>query len=326
MDGDEGENGWFLGDVVVTLNATGGTGGVANTSYNLDDEGWQTYTTPFTVSGDGVHTVLYYSNDTAGNDEPVRTAEVMIDTVAPETTAAVNGTMGLDDWFVSIVRIKFSSTDESSGTAYIMYRLNSNYWSELPGDSLVVDGVLEYTLEYYAVDVAGHQEAVKSLEFKVDKTAPVTNAAVEGSTVTLTVWDNASGSAGTKYRIDGGEWLAYDGPFKVRGGGNHTVEFYSSDVAGNNETIKTISVEGTSSLTMFGLDWWMVLLIGVIIILIAIGVVFGMRRGAKGPGGPEPMPPQAHTMMMEEPPPAWPGEPQAPPPGQESPPPPETQR
>jgi hypothetical protein len=321
LTGDEGENGWFVGDVEVTLNVTGGTGGVANTSYRIDGGSWQTYSASFTVFADGVHTVQYYSIDMAGNDEPVRTAEVMIDTEAPETTTDVNGTMGLDDWFVSTVRITFSSTDESSGVAFIMHRLNNEDWSELPGDAMRISGVGAYTLEYYAVDVAGNKGVTRSLEFKMDTTAPVTTATVDGSTVTFSAVDGVSGLSSTKYRIDGGEWTVYEGAFKVKGRGTRTVEYYSTDVAGNVEEVKTISVEGSSALSVFGLDWWMVLLIGVIIILIAIGVVFGMRRKAKGPGGAEPMPPQPHMMMMDEAPPAWPGEPQAPPAGEEPPPP-----
>ena len=43
LSGDEGEEDWFVSEVEVTLTATGGTGGVANTSYNIDGAGWQTY-------------------------------------------------------------------------------------------------------------------------------------------------------------------------------------------------------------------------------------------------------------------------------------------
>jgi glucose/arabinose dehydrogenase/type 1 glutamine amidotransferase len=51
----------------------------------------------------------------------------------------------------------------------------------------------------------------------------------------------ASGVARTEYRIDGGAWTAYTQPFTVSAPGAHTVEYRSSDVAGNEEPAKSVS-------------------------------------------------------------------------------------
>lgn len=281
LSGDDGEEGWFVSEVEVTLTATGGTGGVANTSYSIDGAGWQTYADPFVIDDDGAHTVRFYSTDVSGNDEPVRSVQVMIDTVAPDTSASVEGTMGEDDWITSAATVEFTVVDVSSGLSVTMYRLDGGTWTELTGTSLEVADDGTHTLEFYSVDVAGHQEATSSTEFQVDMSAPLTEAGVDGSTVTLSVTDSGSGVSATMYRIDDGDWVLYEDAFEVEGKGNHTVEYYSVDLAGNNETVKTVEVEGASGYSVFGLDWWMVLLIGVIIILISIGVIFGMRRKAK---------------------------------------------
>lgn len=79
-----------------------------------------------------------------------------------------------------------------------------------------------------------------------DTMPPVTTVALSGTQganlygtpvqVTLTATDNASGVAATYYAVDGGTWLTYSAPFIVSTAGDHTVAFYSIDVAGNQET------------------------------------------------------------------------------------------
>ena len=109
---------------------------------------------------------------------------------------------------------------------------------------------------------------------KRDATAPQTTATLAPTpigawysprTVTLTAGDATSGVASTSYRLDGGPWTAYTGPFFVATFGPHTLEFRSTDSAGNVEADKTVSwgansrpleqIAGLSSLvTSFGLD------------------------------------------------------------------------
>lgn len=85
-----------------------------------------------------------------------------------------------------------------------------------------------------------------------DVTAPVTSASVSGTMgnnswyrssvqVTLTATDDLSGVAGTWYSIDGGGYAGYGGPFTVSAQGNHTVNYYSRDNAGNQESPKSTS-------------------------------------------------------------------------------------
>ena len=60
-------------------------------------------------------------------------------------------------------------------------------------------------------------------------------------TVTLDATDGAAGSgvAATEYRVDGGPWTPYLGPFLVATFGPHTLQFRSTDAAGNVEATKT---------------------------------------------------------------------------------------
>jgi hypothetical protein len=55
-------------------------------------------------------------------------------------------------------------------------------------------------------------------------------------TVTLTRVDAASGVASTVYRVDGGGWVTYGGPFLYSTDGTHTFDFYSTDNLGHVES------------------------------------------------------------------------------------------
>ncbi len=63
-------DGAYSNPVTVTLSATAASGyTVANTYYKVDGGAQQTYTAPFTVSGNGNHTIVYWSVDNSGVTE-----------------------------------------------------------------------------------------------------------------------------------------------------------------------------------------------------------------------------------------------------------------
>jgi hypothetical protein len=47
--------------------------------YKLDSADWNIYTTPFVVTEDGTHTVLFYSVDNAGNQETEKSSTFIIE-------------------------------------------------------------------------------------------------------------------------------------------------------------------------------------------------------------------------------------------------------
>ena len=87
-----------------------------------------------------------------------------------------------------------------------------------------------------------------------DQTAPVTTAALDPAqpgpggtynravTVTLTATDQGgTGVERTEYRIDGGPFRGYTQPIRVASNGLHTIDYRSSDGAGNEEQAKSVS-------------------------------------------------------------------------------------
>lgn len=79
----DGCNDWYVSDVTVTLTATDDDSGVDYTKYRIDSSLWEIYTSPFTVTSEGVHIVEYYSVDNAGNKEVHKSVDFKIDKTDP---------------------------------------------------------------------------------------------------------------------------------------------------------------------------------------------------------------------------------------------------
>jgi len=109
----------------------------------------------------------------------------------------------------------------------------------------------EHTVEYYSFDIAGNKEDTKSVDFKIDKTPPVTDHEFNGIigkegwfvsnvTVALSASDTISGVNYTKYKLDEGIWTNYAAPFDVTEDGEYTLYYYSVDLAGNTESTNEV--------------------------------------------------------------------------------------
>jgi hypothetical protein len=269
LTGTTGNAGWYKGPVQVTLAATDATSGIASTSYKIDGGAAQAYTSPFTVSSDGTHTITFFSVDHAGNTEATKTVSFKVDTTAPVTTANLAGSAGTAGWYKSPVQLTLTTTDATSGVASTSYRIDGGA-AQTYTSPFTVSGAGTHTVTFFSSDKAGNVEATKSISFKIDATAPVTTSHLTGTAglsgwyrsgvqVALAATDATSGVASTSYKIDGGAAHTYTVPFLVTGDGTHTVTFFSVDRAGNVESTKTVTVKidttppGTTSY-LYGLD------------------------------------------------------------------------
>src|SRR6185369_3243973 len=104
------------------------------------------------------------------------------------------------------------------------------------------------TQQVTVTDEVGNTATLTSPVVRIDLTAPVTTDAVAGTvvpgitqwyknsaSVTLTSTDNLSGLQGTLYKIDGGITQLYQSPFTIQTDGSHTVNYWTTDKAGNIE-------------------------------------------------------------------------------------------
>ena len=192
LSGPSGANGWYLAPVQVTLSATDpdGASEIAGTHYTVDGGSQQTYSSAFAVSGDGTHTVTYWSVDGAGNAETAHALTVKIDGTPPtlafgSATPSANG----NGWNSSPVTLPYTASDATSGVATATPDSPLTFAAEGSGQTQTVT----------VTDNAGNTAAFTSQAVSIDLTAPVTTASTSGVTVTLTATDNLSGVASTYY-------------------------------------------------------------------------------------------------------------------------------
>jgi hypothetical protein len=177
---------------------------------------------------------------------------------APITTAALSSSP-INGWYRTPT-VTLSATDRDSDFDHTEYMIDAAHgWITYTGPfQVTTDG--EYLLEYRSVDKGGHVEAIQSLRFKVDATAPVISGM---PTAGCTIWppdnklvriaevtpeDNLSGIAADSLSIkvvsnepvSTSDIITQDGIVQVRALrlGNGTGRVYSittqvSDNAGN---------------------------------------------------------------------------------------------
>jgi hypothetical protein len=156
-------SGWLNHSQSASLAAsdTGGSG-LAATFYTLDGVK-NTYTGPFGVSGEGSHTIVYWSTDYADNTEIPQTGYVNIDTTPPATT---DNSDGLPH---SSFTLMLTPTDGASGVVLTEYRIDGHAWKEGTVVSLrlavhrkpasLTRGA--HLVEYRSTDSAGNVESIR---------------------------------------------------------------------------------------------------------------------------------------------------------------------
>jgi parallel beta-helix repeat protein len=201
----------------------------------------------------------------------------------PITTVSLSGTLGTNGWYTSPVTVSLHATDSDSGVNATFYRIGtSGSWLNY-SSSFLISSEGNSTVQFCSRDNAGNNETVRSIVIKIDTKSPTTHATVSGSSVTLSASDNISGVNRTKYRVDSGMWLNYSGAFKVTVTGNHTIEFYSIDNAGNNESIKTTWVTNgdNGSLGSIFSQYGIAILGFIIAIIVVIAVYHALSTKGK---------------------------------------------
>ena len=214
----------------------------------------------------------------------------------PTTTASVTGTTGSNGWYRSAVTVTLTATSVV-GVDHTNYSVDGGAWITYSAPfAISADG--SHSLQFYSVDTTDLKEATKTGSVKIDTVLPSTAAGVSGASVWLNGTDATSGIQSTMFRIDEGTWQAYSGMFEVTDVGDHTVEFYSVDAAGNTEATKstTVTVEEDDDDTPGGglsSDTLILLLVLVAAVVAALVVAFFLLKRKKGqsPAGPDQMAP-----------------------------------
>ena len=221
--------------------------GVAETYWNRDTTSWTTGTSVGT-GGEGNHKVEFYSVDRAGNKEETKSVTYLVDLTAP-TTKSNAGKV-----YAGSAAISLSATDGlvCSGVKETRYKIDGG--TSTLGTSISIAGPTKgspvlHRIEFWSVDFALHTEVSTIETFTIsppnENTPPVTTATVSPfypgpSTIALVATDIGWGVDKTYYSVDDAAWST--GNTVLTGGsGQHHLDFYSVDLAGNKEEAKTVN-------------------------------------------------------------------------------------
>ena len=262
-------SGWYGGPVTVSLSAADVGSGVAMIHYTTDGSdptvASPTYTAPFTVAATA--TVKYRAWDNAGNVEPVNSRLIQVDTAAPVSSIACNGSTCSSGWYGGAVSVGLSATDSQSGVSVIRYTTDgSDPDASSPAYAAPLTVGTTTTVKYRAWDNVGNVEPVSSQLIQIDTTAPVSSISC-GSTcssawygsavsVSLSATDSESGVAVIRYTTDGSDPTvsspAYAAPLTI--GVTTTVKYRAWDNAGNVEPVSSqlIQVDTTAPVSSIG--------------------------------------------------------------------------
>jgi peptidoglycan/xylan/chitin deacetylase (PgdA/CDA1 family) len=258
--GSSCSSGWYGGTVSVSLAAVDTESGVGVIRYTTDgtdpSASSPAYTAPFAVSS--TTTVKFRAWDNAGNVEATTSQLIRIDTTAPSSSIACNGSTCSSTAYLGSVTVTLSATDSESGVAVIRYTLDGTdptTASTAYSDPIALSQTT--TVKYRAWDAAGNVEATNSqlvtiMAQPLDTDPPTSSIACNldvcssgwyGGTVSvsLSAADGGSGVAAIRYTTDGTDPTAsspaYTAPFAVSS--TTTVKYRAWDNAGNAEVTNT---------------------------------------------------------------------------------------
>jgi vibriolysin len=201
---------------------------------------WNTYTVALVpAAGDNIFN--YYSVDTLGTAETARSQHIKVDTAAPVSAASPAGGA-----YVTAKSVTLSCGDGTgSGCAGTWYCLGAGCTpTTLYGGAVNIAASTDF--RFYSKDTAGNNESAKTVTYVIDTTAPATTASPVGGTynaaqsVTLSCTDNGgSGCAQTYYCLGAGctPTTLYGSAVTIAA--STDLRFYSRDVAGNSEAVRT---------------------------------------------------------------------------------------
>jgi len=172
INGSNGNNGWFVSNVNITIKGMDSEGGIDYINYSVDGEWYQNTSNPFFFSlGDGKHVIKYYAVDNAGNEGRIKVAYVNIDSTPPSLSYTLSPSKpdGNNGWYTENVEISLNASDGMSGIDEITYNIGG-IWEDYTGFfTLNTDGI--YDIIFRVVDKAVN-EAIDNVTVKLDKNPP----------------------------------------------------------------------------------------------------------------------------------------------------------
>ncbi len=227
--------------------------GVRRTVYRVDGGPWAGYGGSFTLPLEGEHRLEWFSEDVAGNVEDVRSAVLRVDDTPPTASLMIGDPKSLVGgiFVTSATPLPLTATDGGVtpvGLASVGYRVDVGPWTTYAAPVTLTGDDGPRTVEYRSSDRLGNVEAPRTRVVVLDNTPPTTTLSPEAgpyrldTAFSLAASDAGSGVADTEYRVDGGLWAPYAGPFTLLSG-RHAIEYRSVDRLANLERVNRRDVD-----------------------------------------------------------------------------------
>ncbi|MDX2076209.1 MAG: hypothetical protein SFZ02_07245 [bacterium] len=157
--GDKGENGWFISPPSFVVTASDTTSQVGSIGYTVDNGGWNTYTTPVTITREGLYGLFVEVRDVATNST-AHSFQIGYDITPPQTNAVLTET---EDGMV----ITLNRWDGVSGFALTRMAING-VWQDYHHPMTVTEKGM-YWVQFFTTDFAGNIEAEKMTTFTIEE-------------------------------------------------------------------------------------------------------------------------------------------------------------
>lgn len=253
----------------VTFDPMPGTG-VDFITYALDDSLAQYYVLPFEITDSGAHTIGFGAVDRIGNREATRTVQANVDLTPPESSISLEGVYANDPELGFTVSrnttVIVDSVDSGVGVSgkYVMLagRPFTASYDEVINLVDLEEGA--YTIQYWADDLVGNVEPVKTMDIYYDARPPKTRLIIGDPSykagdliyidkitpIRLEVDSNRGDVKSAYYQVDNGTEKNAE-QFTISGEGAHTITYYSQDQLANVEQKKSekVYVDGSTPST-----------------------------------------------------------------------------
>lgn len=247
----DGQNGWYVTPPMLSVSGTDVTSGFSRGEVQ-DGGTWNS--SPYTVTGDGSHSINFRTFDVAGNSTTGGAITVNLDTVAPTVAPQVQGTL-TNGYYGKSVTLIVGGADATSGVTAEEVSIDGGAW-QTAGDLILADG--QHTIQFRATDQAGNF-SLGLLTIDVDGTDPVPNVSAGAGqcvngihTFHGRIVEEEAGIAIAQFLLDGSllgplnlksdnTWT-FDLNTESEGDGLYLVSAFAEDVAGNSRTAQAVTV------------------------------------------------------------------------------------
>ena len=164
----DGDNGWYVTPVTVTLEAMDDMNEVNTTYYSINSGPWVIYEEPFLLTEDSLYDIVYFSVDDAGNIEFPKLATVKLDQTPPLINLKIKIIRGnpIQGWMVQLTVL---AIDNMSGMERVEFYLNDALQKVINGPgpfynwsfTLYFDGPVRYNVT--AFDHSGLQTSIEGI-------------------------------------------------------------------------------------------------------------------------------------------------------------------